>query len=199
MLPTNPSGDGVHGAALEPHKAGDFRAIIVSAVVKITNFTNDILCKNGKTVRLASCFYFVLTALIKHVRSVLLRCSGPQVGWVAAFRMSNARVENMKPVRNVNFVVRNPSNFMCSSRDGFTLSPNSKSAIPTLGLGGQPRPAFIGRFYFHLAPESFLNFWREYLREQFWRYRLPLHNSVVLICATLSAVRSARGHFFYTI
>lgn len=135
--------------------------------------------------------------LIHCILRVIEICSNSQMIWVTARPVSNARMQYKEAIWNVCFVMGNPRYFVGREISSPGLSSTSKLAIAFIEKASFPVPAFGFCANVNSRPKSFLNGWREELIKAILRYRLLLHNSVSLICATLSAVRSARGHFYF--
>lgn len=138
----------------------------------------------------------VASSLINHVLNIIHPVPGSQVGRIAASSTVNARMQNPFVERNMAAVCKHPRQMMgfkkvlCAIVSKANLSVSSRNACG-------PNPAFFRTVFNYFRPEPLFETLGEYLRQNFGRYNLSLHNSVKLICATLSGEPTPRGHFYF--
>ncbi len=128
------------------------------------------------------------------VVAIILNCSRPQVGWVAAVPRCNARMEYKKPLWNVSLVKGNP----CDSVRHYPVgTPAFYPAIPFLVLFKTTLPAVIRAGFFNFSPKPFLKVWRQKLRQEFGGDSLWLHQlSQLIVCRAFGPARDARAISF---
>ena len=169
----------------------------VSRAVTFPYLFDLIRCEFCHSMRFSEMWSVNPSALFIHVGYVIKLSS-----WLDVIRVATqwviARMDQIKPFWNVFFVVGNPGCSVGQSHYKFPSCPSEiYLSVPLVICGCLPFPTSFA--FGNFRPKSSLKLLGEYLRQQFRSDRLRLHNSVRLICATLSAVRSARGHFFFNL
>lgn len=141
----------------------------------------------------------LLDSARRHVSHVVKVRPHFQMGGITASFVSNAGVQNPFSCRNISSVRQHPSNSMRGTVHlSVAKAGNSKRSITTCPNTVLPRPTFIWTPLVNFRPKESLKFCRKYSRDNFGRDTLCLHNSVVLICATLSGEPTPRGHFHFS-
>lgn len=162
-----------------------------------SDFNNLFVIKNGYGVFFSTTRVGSVTSLPIHVSNILRPCSKKQMLWVAArwivammaYVQSSIVITIRKNVRQLMSIVH------------FTKIRHS--SVPLIRPATHERPAFVRKsdLYFLEKPvgSGLFEFFHVSLKSRSTKFlklcRVFLHKSLSLICATLSGVRSPRGHF----
>lgn len=145
---------------------------------------------------------FVLTTLAAFFTHVVVMCSNSEMARIAAGPTINTRMKNQHSFGSVRFILNNPR-YSVRIESSSPAEQSFYCDLPiTIRLDvGIPVPALVWVSYLNVGPESFLKFFREYLRQQFAGYNFRMHNTSCLLCLLCHAFgclqRSARALSFY--
>jgi hypothetical protein len=134
-----------------------------SALIPLSNLCHNSSGKNRSSVR----FPLVEPSLFHRIVNVVLGCAKKTVPWITA-RWIIAAVATIK-----RFIEFTKGKQIGQSVCGVNVSPKHHCSVPVFVSPADPRPAFVGSTFFHLAPESQYG-------------SLSLHNQIIG-CATLLA------------
>jgi len=149
-----------------------------SVCVKLSNFKNLFVRKFSRravlplTIRRAS--------LSVHICYILKPCSQSKMVWIAAISLFGTRVKNPFILWNYSLVGNDPRYLMRVKTMLYFIASNPNLAVSHTEACS-PQPAFICLLDGYVRKEPILEVLREYLLQQFRRYKLSLHNSDNLI------------------
>ena len=176
-------------------KPGGYLAVRKDALgVKSPDFNNIVVFKFGPSAVLS-----FVSPLLGHIPHVVSVCPQSNVRRIAAQLVPNAGMQDELPGWNSFSIGQNPSYAMRGSVVTMPRNPadvdNSVAAPVKAAL---PVPALAWRTNFNVGPKQGFEVSRKYSRDESLRDSLCSHNSVRLICATLSGEPTPRGHFYFT-
>jgi hypothetical protein len=198
MSPTPSSGNVPNLASFKIEHDDQFLSGKVSGVETLSQFTNRRLVGLAASISLPFEAY-ESPALSNRISHVVACRSWPQMGGVTAPFISNAGVKDERCFGwNRALAVKHPSNSM-RPLDNFPRETRKPDyAVEVARRRRLPVPTRSQVFAFNLFPKSALEGFGKYSIEKLSWCKIRSHNSDVLICATVPAEPTARGHSFYT-
>ena len=136
----------------------------------------------------------LLLSFLDSVLVIILMGSKPKVVRIHTCLVvsTGTIMENAKSIWNRAFI-QNPRGPVSKNGFPFVISPSPICLPISLEYEARPKPARIS--FVDFLPESLREIFGKSLRGQILRGKFRLHNQINVWFATLSAVRSARGHF----
>lgn len=158
----------------------EFLVRYISLCVSLSNSYYIRVCQACHSVLFSPRSCFLHPAFFHRIVHVVLLCSQKQMGriaagWIIAMMTYKQCFWEFSMLQKVCETMR-----FC-----FRHSPSVKITVALGVFARLPRPTFLRTALFHLAPKPNFD-------------RLSLHKSVILICATLSALIKREGTFIFS-
>lgn len=166
--------------------------VLFSCFVALSNLKNGMCCQPASGVAISTKFGHNIASFSNHIQHIVSMGSKPEMigiyaGWIVA---SGAIMADFHTIWNRSSV-HHPR--QSTGVDISRISRPSMHVPLSSSLPADPYPATVGSNYSFPKP-SLVCFGKSLLNLDL-RGNLVLHNSVCLICATLSAAHTAREHF----